>query len=112
MTKAEIDDIFGEFEIDEDYTSSPRMSLVSSLPLRKKKRRKKHHHQLRRLPLQRRMRERLRRRRRRRRRPPSKWLFRYLNEASEDPDLPSPQPSVRESEWFLMLTSARLSLHS
>merc|ERR1712095_230743 len=112
MTKAEIDDIFGEFEIDEDYMIKSKDVIGLLLPLREKRRRKKHHHQLRRLPLQRRMRERLRRRRRRRRRPPSKWLFQYLNEASEDPDLPSPQPSVRESEWFLMLTSARLSLHS
>merc|ERR1712029_7854 len=40
------------------------------------------------LPLQRRMRERLRRRRRRRRRPPSKWLFQYLNEASEARSFP------------------------
>merc|ERR1719312_2439872 len=48
---------------------------------KKKKKKKK-------LPLQRKMRERPRRRRRRRRRPPSKWLFQYLNEASEARSFP------------------------
>merc|ERR1711970_1559300 len=78
MTKAEIDDIFGEFEIDEDYMikSKDVIGLFVAVKEEEKK-----------LPLQRRMRERLRRRRRRRRRPPSKWLFQYLNEASEAPEL-------------------------
>merc|ERR1712202_35155 len=72
MTKAEIDDIFGEFEIDEDYMikskdviglfvsvkEEPR--LRSPLPLRRPLRLS-----LRRMPMP-------RRRRRRRRRPPSK----------------------------------------
>merc|ERR1711872_133425 len=35
MTKAEIDDIFGEFEIDEDYGSRPRTSLACSSPSRR-----------------------------------------------------------------------------
>merc|ERR1719348_2220069 len=139
MTKAEIDDIFGEFEIDEDYMIKSKDVIGLFVAVKeeekkeeapppveeaapaeedegeakkKKRRRKKHHHQLRRLPLQRRTRERLRKRRRRRRRPPSKWLFQYLNEASWNPNLPSSQPFVWESDWILMLTSARLSLHS
>merc|ERR1719510_1169405 len=72
MTKAEIDDIFGEFEIDEDYRSRPRTSLACSSPSRRNPR-------LRSLPLLRKppqkslMRTQTpRRRRRRRRRPPSK----------------------------------------
>merc|ERR1711872_828284 len=112
MTKAEIDDIFGEFEIDEDYMIKSKDVIGLFVAVKEERRRKKHHHQLRRLPLQRRTRERLRRRRRRRRRPPSKWLFQYLNEASWNPNLPSSQPFVWESDWILMLTSARLSLHS
>merc|ERR1719167_1416070 len=60
-------------------SSSPRMSLVSSLLSRRNPRLKSLHlHQLRK-PLQRRMREKLRRRRRRRRRPLSKWLFFYTS---------------------------------
>merc|ERR1719510_1533769 len=72
MTKAEIDDIFGEFEIDEDYRSRPRTSLACSSPSRRSPR-------LRSLPLLRKppqkslMRTQTPRRRiRRRRRPPSK----------------------------------------
>merc|ERR1711915_49871 len=84
MTKAEIDDIFGEFEIDEDYMikskdviglfvavkEEPKAEEPAPAPVRK--------------PLQRRMREKLRRRRRRRRRPLSKWLFLHQYEASAD----------------------------
>merc|ERR1719516_345011 len=72
MTKAEIDDVFVEFEIDEDYMIKSRMLSASLLPSRKRRRRKKHPLQLLRRLLQRKMKERPRRRRRRRRRPPSK----------------------------------------
>merc|ERR1712243_27216 len=58
MTKAEIDDIFGEFEIDEDYYQIQGCHWS------------------------------FRCRQRRRRRPPSKWLFQYLNEASEARSFP------------------------
>merc|ERR1712157_480580 len=75
MTKAEIDDVFGEFEIDEDYMIKSKMLSASLLPSRKRRRRKKHPLQLLRRPLQRKMKEWPRRRRRRRRRPPSKKLL-------------------------------------
>merc|ERR1712080_26366 len=71
MTKAEIDDIFGEFEIDEDYMTRPRTSLACSWPSRKNPR-LRNPLQWRRLLLRRRRMLMLRRRRRRRRRPPSK----------------------------------------
>merc|ERR1711944_265065 len=71
MTKAEIDDIFGEFEIDEDYMIKTKLS-DSLLPSRRKRRRlRKHPLQLRKLP-QRRKVVMMPRRIRRRRRPPSK----------------------------------------
>merc|ERR1719422_2892571 len=70
MTKAEIDDIFGEFEIDEDYMIKTKDVSASSLPSRRSPRSRSP-------PLLRRpLRPSLRRtptpRRRRRRRPPSK----------------------------------------
>merc|ERR1712098_929534 len=74
MTKAEIDDIFGEFEIDEDYMIKTKDVSACSWLLRRNPR-------LRSLLLLRRplwRRERtlmLRRRRRRRRRPPSKLFY-------------------------------------
>merc|ERR1712113_978440 len=71
MTKAEIDDIFNEFEVDEDYMSRLRRFWVCSLQLRRRRRRSRRRSRLLRRPL-RRKREMLRRRRRRRRRPPSK----------------------------------------
>merc|ERR1739845_272196 len=57
MTKAEIDDIFNEFEVDEDYMCKTKEVLGLLLLSRRKRRR-----------------SRRRRRRRRRRRPPSKNL--------------------------------------
>merc|ERR1712098_576768 len=72
MTKAEIYDVFGEFEIDEDYMIKSKDVIGLLLPSRKRRRRKKHPLQLLRRLLQRKMKERPRRRRRRRRRPPSK----------------------------------------
>merc|ERR1712106_908298 len=72
MTKAEIDDIFGELRLMKTTCSSPRMLLVCLLLSRRNQRRRKRHlHQLRH-QLRMRMRQMLRRRRRRRRRPPSK----------------------------------------
>merc|ERR1711878_108893 len=41
MTKAEVDDVFGEFDIDEDYNIKLRKSSACLLPSRKKRRRKK-----------------------------------------------------------------------
>merc|ERR1712080_474635 len=74
MTKAEIDDIFGEFEIDEDYMIKTKVSLACSWPSRKNLR-LRNPLQWRRLLLRRRRMLMLRRRRRRRRRPPSKSYF-------------------------------------
>merc|ERR1711872_741343 len=72
MTKAEIDDIFGEFEIDEDYMIKTKDVIGRSSPSRRSPRsrslpplRKPLRLSLRRTPMP-------RRRRRRRRRPPSK----------------------------------------
>merc|ERR1719225_2346110 len=100
MTKAEIDDVFGEFDIDEDYNiktkevigmfvavkeeekeEAPPPPVEEEAPAedegeakkKKKKKKKPHLHQLRKKPLQK-MKERPRRRRRRRRRLPSKRL--------------------------------------
>merc|ERR1712112_253576 len=42
MTKAEIDDVFDEFEIDEDYMIKSKDVVGLLLLLRKKRRRKKH----------------------------------------------------------------------
>merc|ERR1719348_2259349 len=72
MTKAEIDDIFGEFEIDEDYMIRPRMSSACS-SLSRRSPRSRSLPQLRK-PLKQNLRKTQmpRRRRRRRRRPPSK----------------------------------------
>merc|ERR1712055_118091 len=91
MTKAEIDDIFGEFEIDEDYdqVQGCHWSLRCCQGRGEEGRS---------TPSSRRSCPR-RRRRRRRRRPPSKWLFQYLNEASEAPEL-------SRASW----TSGRLSV--
>merc|ERR1712126_148799 len=74
MTKAEIDDIFGEFEIDEDYMIKTKMSLVFLWPSRKNLR-LRNLLQLRRILWRRRRMLMLRRRRRRRRRLPSKKSF-------------------------------------
>merc|ERR1711862_797828 len=78
MTKAEIDDIFGEFEIDEDYMIKTKGSLVSSSPSRRRRRRSRRlPHPSRRPLLRRRTPMTQRRRRRRRRRPPSKFVLPY-----------------------------------
>merc|ERR1712209_30286 len=70
MTKAEIDDIFGEFEIDEDYMIKTKEVVGLLLPSRRKRRRlRKHPLQLRKLPQRRKV---VMMPRRRRRRPPSK----------------------------------------
>eukprot|EP00091_Calanus_sinicus_P018687 TRINITY_DN435_c0_g1_i1.p1 TRINITY_DN435_c0_g1~~TRINITY_DN435_c0_g1_i1.p1 ORF type:complete len:149 (-),score=39.16 TRINITY_DN435_c0_g1_i1:259-651(-) len=87
MTKAEIDDIFGEFEIDEDYMIKSKDVIGLSLLSRRSPRLKSLHLLLKKHPLQKRMRE-MPRRRRRRRRPPSKWLFHYLYDASVYPRRP------------------------
>merc|ERR1719483_1635809 len=72
MTKAEIEDIFGEFEIDEDYMLKTK-DVVGLFVAQKKKRRRKlpHHHQSL-SQLQKKMTILPRRRRKRRRRLPSK----------------------------------------
>merc|ERR1719300_483000 len=75
MTKAEIDDIFGEFEIDEDYMIKSKMLSAYLLPLRKNLKPKNLPLHLLRKPQQRKMKARPRRRKRRRRRLPSKWQF-------------------------------------
>merc|ERR1711920_665339 len=72
MTKAEIDDIFNEFEIDRTTWSRPRRLLVSSLPSRRKRRRRRRRKKHPLKQLQRRRMVMPRRRRRGRRRPPSK----------------------------------------
>merc|ERR1712098_67067 len=68
MTKAEVDDIFGEFEIDEDYCIKTKEVISLFVLLRKRRRRSQLPHQrlLRLLPQRKRMI--LRRKRRRRRR--------------------------------------------
>merc|ERR1712080_571622 len=71
MTKAEIDDIFGEFEIDEDYMIKTKDVISLSWPSMKNPR-LRNPPLLRRPLLRRRRMLMLRRRRRRRRRPPSK----------------------------------------
>merc|ERR1711987_16723 len=71
MSKDEIDDIFGEFDIVRTTCARPRRSLDSLSPRRRRRRRRKHLPQLlRKLPLPR---TKERPRRRRRRRPPSKF---------------------------------------
>merc|ERR1712243_59706 len=74
MTKAEIDDIFGEFEIDEDYCIKTKEVIGLFVAVKEEERRNPHHHQRLSRLLQRRKRT-PRRRRRRRRRLPSKWLY-------------------------------------
>merc|ERR1712098_788285 len=74
MTKAEIDDIFGEFEIDEDYMIKTKDVISLFVPSRKNPRLRSLL-QLRRLLWRRRRMLMLRRRRRRRRRLPSKYSF-------------------------------------
>merc|ERR1712115_366242 len=77
MTQAEIDDIFGEFEIDEDYMIKSKDVIGLLLQLKKKKRKKRLLLQWKKpRPLQKKMRVKLRRRRRRRRRLPSKCYIR------------------------------------
>merc|ERR1712080_452300 len=71
MTKAEIDDIFGEFEIDEDYMIKTK-DVISLFGPSRKNPRLRNPLQWRRLLVRRRRMLMLRRRRRRRRRPPSK----------------------------------------
>merc|ERR1712130_1033516 len=72
MTKAEIDDIFGEFEIDEDYMIKTKEVVGLFVAVKEEGRRlKRHLLQLRKLQLKRRLMT-PRRRRRRRRRLPSK----------------------------------------
>merc|ERR1712058_11211 len=74
MTKAEIDDIFGEFEIDEDYMIKTK-DVISLFVAVKRNPRLRSLLQLRRLLWRRRRMLMLRRRRRRRRRLPSKYSF-------------------------------------
>merc|ERR1711935_1067839 len=76
MNQAEIDDVFGEFEIDEDYMLKSK-DVVGLLWLSRKRRRKKRHPlQWKKLLLQKTLRREMpRRRRRRRRRPPSKNMI-------------------------------------
>merc|ERR1711923_434517 len=72
MSKAEIDDIFGEFEIDEDYCIKTKEVVGPFVAVKEGRRRSRRPpHLWRRLPW-RRTRVMPRRRRRRRRRPPSK----------------------------------------
>merc|ERR1712142_1390428 len=62
MTKAEIDDVFGEFEIDEDYMIKSKDVIGLFVAVKEEKK----------------TRERPRKRKRRRRRPPSKCHFFFL----------------------------------
>merc|ERR1719356_868106 len=72
MTQAEIDDVFNEFEIDEDYMVKTKEVVASSSPSRRRRRRSRRPpHLWRRLP-RKKMKETPRRRKRRRRRLPSK----------------------------------------
>merc|ERR1712002_1343416 len=80
MTKAEIDDIFGEFEIDEDYMIKTKGLSDSSLPSRRKRRRLKRHLLQLRKPQWRKKLMTPRRRRRRRRLPSKcKSTFQFIN---------------------------------
>merc|ERR1712062_946404 len=72
MSKAEVDDIFGEFEIDEDYMIKSKEVIGLFVAVKEEVKKEPTPPPVERLLLQRRMREMLRRRRRRRRRPPSK----------------------------------------
>merc|ERR1712106_1139559 len=88
MTKAEIDDIFGEFEIDEDYMIKSKDVIGLFVAVKEEpKKEEEAPAPVEEAPADR-MREMPRRRRRRRRRPPSKWLLQYLYEASVYPMLP------------------------
>merc|ERR1719290_836711 len=71
MTKAEIDDVFGEFDIDEDYMMKSK-EVIGLFVAVKEEPRLRNLLWLRRPPL-RKMRTPMPRRRRRRRRPPSKY---------------------------------------
>merc|ERR1711915_42006 len=74
MTKAEIDDIFDEFEVDEDYMCKTKevMGLFVAVKEEEKKVEERRRRSLRRHLLM--MKAMPRRRRRRRRRPPSKYF--------------------------------------
>merc|ERR1711982_94710 len=74
MTKAEIEDIFGEFEIDEDYCIETKEVIGLFVAVKERRRRNPLHHQ-RLLRLLHRRKRIQRRKRRRRRRPLSKWLY-------------------------------------
>merc|ERR1712127_508694 len=70
MTKAEIDDIFGEFDIDEDYMVKTKEVLGLFVAQKEEEKKEEAPAPSRRLPLQRRMMASPRRRRRIRRRQP------------------------------------------
>merc|ERR1712080_608848 len=71
MTKAEIEDIFGEFEIDEDYMIKTK-DVISQFVAVKEEPKAEEPPPVEEAPVERRKTQMLRRRRRRRRRPPSK----------------------------------------
>merc|ERR1711970_31661 len=115
MTKAEIDDIFGEFEIDEDYMIKSKDVIGLFVAVKEEEKKEEAPPPVvEEAPAEEDEGE---ARRRRRRRPLSKWLFQYLNEASNNPGLPSASCTIvhlsdGEPKQFLRPTSARLSLHS
>merc|ERR1712228_835596 len=73
MTQAEIDDVFGEFDIDEDYMVKSKEVLGLFVAQKEEEKRRRRRPLNPKPPPLRRTRESPRRRRRRRRRPPSKY---------------------------------------
>merc|ERR1712213_302449 len=76
FSQAEVDDIFGEFEVDDDGFVESKAGSGSSLPAaaRRRRRRRRRRRPQHRLRLRRQQRTAVPRRRRRRRRPPSKLI--------------------------------------
>merc|ERR1719347_437619 len=92
MTKAEIDDVFGEFEIDEDYMIKSKDVIGLFVAVKEEEKKEEEQEE------------------------EGRQVNGYISiSMKHQRTLIYPVHSllsVLESEWFLMLTSARLSLHS
>merc|ERR1712002_639266 len=96
MSQGETDDIFGEFDIDEDYMVKSKEVLGLFVAQRRRRRRRRRHLNPR-PPPRRRTRETPRRRRRRRRRPPSKLGLTHLLFLRNKKKLRAARPMPRDT---------------
>merc|ERR1711909_46376 len=87
MTKAEIDDIFGEFEIDEDYMIKSKDVIGLFVAVKEEEKKEEAPPPVEEAAPAEEDEGEAKKKKKKKKKAPSKWLFQYLNEASEAPEL-------------------------